>query len=188
MASPGPEPTSTESGPRLAPTTADQRDPETNTLIDSLGGLNIFTTLAHHPKALKSWLRFGGHVLAGNSIPEREREMMILRAGWRCRSDYEFGQHTVIGLRAGLTDDEVRRLATEGVSGWSESDSMLVRAVDELVAEHRITDQTWALLEAELSVQQLIDLVFTVGQYVMVSMALNTFGVQREPGVPGWPT
>jgi alkylhydroperoxidase family enzyme len=117
MASPGPEPTSTESGPRLAPTTADQRDPETNTLIDSLGGLNIFTTLAHHPKALESWLRFGGHVLAGNSIPEREREMVILRAGWRCRSDYEFGQHTVIGLRAGLTDDEVRRLAHRGRFG-----------------------------------------------------------------------
>jgi hypothetical protein len=32
-----------------------------------------------------------------------------------------------------------------------------------------------------------MDLVFTVGQYVMTCMALKTFGVQREPGVPGLP-
>ena len=100
--------------PRLAPTTEADWDDETRALLDALGRLNIFTTLAHHPKLLKRWLVFGGHVLAKSTLPDRERELLILRVGWRCGSEYEFGQHTVIGRRLGLTDDEIRRLATDG--------------------------------------------------------------------------
>ena len=40
---------------------------------------------------------------------------------------------------------------------------------------------------ASWSTQQVMDLVFAVGQYQLVSMALRSFGVQREPGVPGFP-
>jgi alkylhydroperoxidase family enzyme len=173
--------------PRIAPTTPDQRDDETNALVDAVGGLNIFATLAHHPKAMKRWLVFGGHVLAKSTLPERERELLILRVGWRCGSEYEFGQHTIIGRRAGLTDDEVARLAADGTDGWSEGDALLVRAADELVADFRIGDDTWAALAERWSDQQLIDLLFTVGQYVLVSMALNSLGVERDEGVPGWP-
>lgn len=174
--------------PRLAPTSEDDWDDETRALLDALGRLNIFTTLAHHPKALKRWLVFGGHVLAKSTLPERERELLILRVGWRCGSEYEFGQHTVIGRRAGLTDDEIARLATDGLDGWSADDAVLVQAADELVADHAIGDDTWARLSARWDDQQVIDLVFAVGQYVLVSMALNTFRVQRDEGVPGWPT
>ena len=47
-------------------------------------------------------------------------------------------------------------------------------------------DETWTALAERWSVEQLMDLVFTVGQYVLVSMALNTFGVQPDEGLPGW--
>jgi alkylhydroperoxidase family enzyme len=174
--------------PRLRPTTADERDDETARLVDSLGGLNIFATLAHHPKLLKRWLVFGNHVLSKSTLPPRERELVILRTGWRCGSEYEFGQHTVIARREGLTDDEIRRLATDGVDGWSDADAALVRAVDELVADHEVSDATWADLATTWSTQQVMDVVFAVGQYALVSMALRTFGVQRDEGVPGFPS
>lgn len=174
--------------PRLAPTVESDWDDATREQLDALGRLNIFTTLAHHPAALRRWLVFGGHVLAKSTLGERERELLILRVGWRCGSEYEFGQHTLIGRRLGLTDDEIRRLATEGLDGWSPHDARWLRAADELVVDHRLGDATWAALAEDLTDQQLIDLVFTVGQYVMVSMALNSFGVQRDEGVPGWPS
>lgn len=173
--------------PRLAPTTEEDWDDETTALLDSLGRLNIFTTLAHHPKALKRWLVFGGHVLARSTLPDRERELLILRVGWRCGSEYEFGQHTVIGERLGITDEEIRRLATDDLGGWSVEDARWIRAADDLVADHRLSDATWAALAEDLTDQQLIDLVFAVGQYVMVTMALNSFGVELDEGVPGWP-
>lgn len=174
--------------PRLAPTTEDDWSDETRVIIESNGQLNIFTTLAHHPKLLKRWLVFGTHVMVKSTLAPRDREILILRAGWRCGSDYEFGQHTIIGRGVGLTDHEIARLATDGLDGWSNADAVLLRATDELVADHRLSDATWGELSSRMEVEQLIDLVFTVGQYVLVSMALNSFGVQRDEGVPGWPT
>ena len=174
--------------PRLDPVDPAHINDETAQLLDALGGLNIFTTLAHHPKLLKRWLVFGNHILNGNSLGERERELVILRVGWRCASEYEFGQHTVIGERCGLTAHEVRRLAIESRDGWSAPDALLVTATDELVDTHTLTDDTWQALADLLDTQAILDLIFTVGQYVLVSTALNTLGVRLDDGVPSWPT
>lgn len=153
------------------------------------GSLNIFTTLARHPKLLKRWLVFGNHVLAKSTLPARERELAILRVGWRCGAEYEFGQHTIIGQRAGVTDDEIVALTRDLADGaWSEADRTVLVAVDELHDDQCITDQTWAALAQRWTEQQLLDLVFTVGQYTLVSMALNSLGVVRDDGVPGFPT
>lgn len=174
--------------PRLAPTTEADWDDETRTLVERSGGLNIFATVAHHPKALKRWLVFGAHVMAKSTLADRERELVILRVGWRCGSDYEFGQHTLIGRSVGLTDEEIARVAVSSLEGWSQDDARWLRAADELVEQHRLSDATWEELSERLDPQQLIDLVMTAGQYVMVSTLLNTFQVQREDGVPGWPS
>jgi len=174
--------------PRLAPTTAADWDEETTALMAASGGLNIFATIAHHPKLLKRWLVFGGHVLAKSTLPSRERELVILRTGWRCGSEYEFGQHTVIGLGNGLDEADITRLTGPvDAPGWSPGDAVLVRAVDELIDDHCLSDETWEALVTSWSTKQVIDLVFAVGQYQLVSMALRSFGVQREPGVPGFP-
>src|SRR5688572_24569018 len=152
------------------------------TLPRGVGGgriLAIFTTLARHPKLLKRWLVFGNHVLFKSTLPARERELVILRTGWLCRSEYEFGQHTRIGKACGLTDEEIRRIiAGPEASGWSELDRLLLKATDELHEAHMISDATWEALSRHYDVQQLMDLVFAVGQYTLVSMALNTLGVQ----------
>ncbi len=150
--------------------------------------LNIFATLAHHPKLMKRWLVFGNHVLAKSSLPAREREIVILRIGWLCQAEYEFGQHTVIGKQTGLSDEEIKRI-TQGpdADGWCELDTLLLRAVDELHADAMVSDATWKSLSTQLSTEQLLDLVFAVGQYNLVSMALNTLGVQLDEGVPGFP-
>jgi len=150
--------------------------------------LNIFRTLANYPKLAKRWLVFANHVLAKNSLPPREREILILRIGWLCRAEYEWAQHVVIGKREGLSDDEIRRIG-EGpdASGWSPLDRALLRATDELHGDACISDATWADLSKHLNSQQLMDVVFTVGNYNLVSMALNSLGVQLDPGLAGFP-
>lgn len=179
------------SDPRLEPLTDEQLDDETRRVLDRarMRGqvFNIFRTLAHHPKLLERWMVFGTHILNKSSLPPRERELVILRIGWLCRSEYEWGQHVLIGRLAGLTDEEILRIkAGPEEAGWSDLDSALLRAVDELHAEAFISDPTWQALAAQLTNQQLLDLIFTVGQYNMVAMALNTLGVQLDEGVPGF--
>ena len=176
------------STPRVPPLADDQITPEIRERIFGGPILNIFRTLAHHPALMKRWLVFGTHVLSKSTLPERERELVILRIGWLCRSGYEWGQHVVIGKSAGLTDDEIARIPKGAdAAGWSASDRALLRATDELHGDAFISDPTWTELSRSLSTQQLMDLVFTVGQYNLVSMALNSFGVQPEPGLPPMP-
>lgn len=174
--------------PRVAPLRDDQLDPE---LRERFGGgpiLNIFRTLAHHPKLMKRWLVFGNHILGKNSMSPREREIVILRIGWLCRAGYEWGQHVQIGRECGLSDDEIERIADgPDAPGWSDLERVLMRATDELHADAFVSDATWVALSAEYSTEQCMDLVFTVGQYNLVSMALNTLGVQPEGDMPKLP-
>jgi len=148
---------------------------------------NIFSTLSRHPKLLKRWLVFGNHVLAKSSLPPREREIIILRMGWLCRAEYEWGHHVAIGKEAGLSAQDIERIATgPDSSGWDPFEAVLLRAVDELHADCRIGDSTWKALAARYSTQQILDLIFTAGQYRLVSMALNSIGVQLEEGFEGF--
>jgi len=59
--------------------------------------------------------------------------------------------------------------------------------VDELHKDAFISNSTWVALAEQYTEQQLIDLVLTVGQYNMIAMALNSFGVQLGEGVTGFP-
>ena len=176
------------SSPRLEPLDPSVLDDETKKYVPG-DALNIFRTLARHPKLLKRWLVFGSHVLAKSTLSPRERELLILRTGWRCGAEYEFGQHTVIGRDAGLTDAEIVALDARRLDDhdWSEADRTLLTAADELHDDQCITDATWTALAATRTDEQLLDLVFTVGQYTLVSMALNSCGVQLDEGVSGFP-
>jgi alkylhydroperoxidase family enzyme len=178
----------TQGPPRVPSSVASDWDDRTREVLDQLGRLNIFTVLAHHPELLRHWLVFGRHVLVDSTLPARERELVILRTGWLCRSEYEFGQHRVLGALAGLTEEEIRRVTEdEPGNGWSERDRTLLLATDQLVAEHALDDGLWERISADWSLRQVMDLVFTVGQYVLVSTALNTFRVPLDEGFEGFP-
>ncbi len=147
---------------------------------------NIFKTLANHPKLAGRFARWGDQVLFRSSLSPRDRELAILRTGWLCRAPYEWHHHVAIGLEhAGMSEADIELARAGPLAGSDAPDDVLLRAVDELVGDHFISDVTWKALAARLSETQLVDLVFAVGQYTMVSMALNSFGVQLEPDYGG---
>lgn len=172
--------------PRIPPLPREGRDPDVDELLAGFrrpdgSELHIFTTLARHPKLLKRWSAFGGVLLYRGRLGHRERELLILRTGYLTRAHYEWGQHVEIGLAAGLTDDEIARVAVgPDDSAWSAADSALLRAADELHADARISDTTWADLAERYDEQQLIEVCMTVGQYHLVAFTLNSLGVEPE--------
>jgi alkylhydroperoxidase family enzyme len=182
----------TTTAPRVAPLPPEQWDADTAKILETskMGGrvLNIFATLAHHPDLLRRWMVFGTHVLVKSTLAPRQRELLILRTGWNCRAEYEWGQHVVIGRLVGLTDEEITRV-TQGpdAPGWDPFEAALLRAADELHRDARIGDATWQALSARYDTKQLLDLIFAVGQYTLVSMALNSLGVQLDEGIAGFP-
>jgi alkylhydroperoxidase family enzyme len=150
--------------------------------------MNVYRTLIRHPALAQRFFVFGRYILSESTLPPRDRELVILRVGWLCQSEYEWSRHTILALRVGLTDEEIRRIiAGPTAHGWSSFDATLLQAVDELHETMCISDSTWTTLGQRYSEQQLMDLVFTVGEYTLVSMALNSFGVQLDPETTGFP-
>ncbi len=177
------------SKPRVAPLESAQWDDSAREVMSRFKGepLNIFKTMVNHPELLKRWVVFANHILGKSTLPERERELVILRIGYLCKSGYEWGQHVLIARRAKLSDDEIRNIKTgPSAKNWSAVDRLLLQATDELHADAHVSDATWRGLSEHFNTQQLMDIVFTVGQYNLVSMALNSFGVQADPGLPGF--
>jgi alkylhydroperoxidase family enzyme len=172
--------------PRIAPVPDAELDADQKEILAPMGDrvLNIFRTMVRAPKAAKGFLAWGNYVLSRrNDLPAREREIVILRIGYLCKAGYEWTQHVPIGVRAGLTDDEVARIKQGAPApGWSAADQALLRASDELHHDQFITDATWAALKAHFTDKQCMDVVFTAGQYTQVSMILNSFGVQLDAG------
>jgi 4-carboxymuconolactone decarboxylase len=176
------------SEPRVAPVDPEDLDERAKEVLASVARpdgtvLRIFGTLAHHPKLLKRWSAFGGTLLYGGELPARDREVLILRTGWRCDAEYEWGQHVEIGKACGLTDDDIARIAGPVDDTWPQPDRVLARAADELHDDACLSDATWAELAEKYSVQQLIEVCMVVGQYHLVAFTLNSLGVVPEPGL-----
>ena len=142
--------------------------------------LNIFRVLMNHPQLARRWTVFAGHVLHKQTLAPRARELLILRIGWLNQAEYEWAQHVEIARRSGISTEEIERIKRGPGSGWNVFEAALIQAVDDLYENSVVSDQTWATLAANLSLQQLMDLVFTVGQYNPVSWALNSFGVPLD--------
>lgn len=150
--------------------------------------LNIFGVLGRHPKLLKRFNLLGGYLLNKGLLPEREREIVILRVGANAKAQYEFGQHTVIGKQCGLTDEEIAALTKSPADfDWSVDDRNLIALADELHADDCVTDVTWALLAERWTDEEMIELLIVGGFYRMVSGFLNSAGIELDDGIPGFP-
>lgn len=169
----------------LAP--AEPRHPLPPRRDDRPKGLNILGLLAHHPELARAYHTFNGHVLFGTTLSLRQRELLILRVAALRDAEYEWLQHKVVGGDIGLTSDEIDR-AAEGpdAAGWDPFEAALVRAADELLADACLTDETYDALAGELGPQQLLDLVFTVGTYDLLAMAMRTFGLEVDDDLAIW--
>lgn len=174
--------------PRIAPLRDDELTPEQRDRVEKARQkdgslLNIFRTLVRAPDAFRAFNWWGGYVLGRNSLSARDREIVILRTGWLCRSGYEWTQHHRIGLASGLKAEEIERIKLgAGAEGWTQAERALLTATDDLHRDQFVSNAAWAALQQHYSERQCMDLVFTAGQYTQVSMILNSFGVQLDPG------
>jgi len=177
---------------RIAPVPPAERSGQIRELLDHARvgtgpDANIFTTLVRAPGLYRRWLPFGGKLLAGK-LPPRDRELLILRTGWNCRAEYEWAQHARIALDCGLTTEDIRRVVLDpATAGWAPFDGTLLRAADELHLSSTVTERTWSEMADRYDTEQLIEVPMLVGHYHLVAMALNTFGVELDDGLTGFP-
>jgi 4-carboxymuconolactone decarboxylase len=172
---------------RVSPLPADEWDDKVDHALSGLlpaerrnptDAGNLLSTLVRHPKLTRAFLRFNNHLLFSATLPARVRELAVLRVAHRRGCEYEWRHHVDMGREAGLTDDVI-----EGIQRGEATDDLdiaVLHAVDELEDKSIISDPTWAALSEHLDERQLMDLVFTIGCYGALAMAINTFGVEPD--------
>jgi alkylhydroperoxidase family enzyme len=149
-------------------------------------GLNALGVLAHHPELTEAYHHLIGHALFATTISVRQRELIILRVAHQRDAAYEWAQHAFLAGEAGITAEEVARVRLGAdAGGWDPLEAALLASVDELLTGARIADATYGRLADELSTQQIMDVVFTVGAYDVLAMALRTFEVELDEDL--WP-
>lgn len=172
---------------RVSPLPADEWDDKADHALSGLlpaerrnptDAGNLLSTLVRHPKLTRAFLRFNNHLLFSSTLPARVRELAVLRVAHRRGCEYEWRHHVDMGREAGLTDDVI-----DGIQRGEATDNLdtaVLHAVDELEDKSIISDSTWAALSEHLDERQRMDLVFTIGCYGALAMAINTFGVEPD--------
>jgi 4-carboxymuconolactone decarboxylase len=167
----------------LRPLPAAEWDASLNSIVDAMGGrpLAVHGLLANHPALLKAWWDIRNYTIAGGDLGQRNAELVILRVARQMKNWYEWGSHVQRGMAAGLTEADI-----EGIKSgpqdprWSDADSVLLQAVDELVADHGISGQTMSALKKHFSGQQILDVIVTHGAYVILGCMLNSWDVELD--------
>jgi alkylhydroperoxidase family enzyme len=150
--------------------------------------LNILRTIAHHPRLLQPFLGFAATLAAAGVLPRRASEILALRAAWNCASAFEWGHHVLYARSAGLSENEIARVAAgPEATGWDDEDRALLRAADELHRDKDVTQPTWQMLRQRWDTAQLVEITFIVGHYTMLSMVANATGVPLEADLPAMP-
>jgi alkylhydroperoxidase family enzyme len=172
---------------RITPLGVDEPDEDQQAVLATLtpeyASFNVYRTLARSPKAFERLIAMGGYVRSpGNGLSPRERELVILRTGYLCKAGYEWAQHSIIGLSTGLSEPEIQAIKRDtAATAFPPQEKALLRATDELHEIQFISDKVWSELKKHYSDKQCMDLIYTFGHYTVVSMLVNSVGMQLDP-------
>lgn len=142
-------------------------------------------TMAQHPQLAIAYNTFGKHILLTSTIAVRPRELIVLRCAWHLKCQYEWHYHVKYGLAAGLTIEEiaaVRDGPDSSVWDGKAEDRLVLTAVDELIGNSILSDETWAALSGIFDKRQIMDLLFTIGNYVILGWAAGSMGIPVDEG------
>ncbi len=145
---------------------------------------NVINVMANHPPLAMAWSHFGKFFMTGHTLSKRQLEIVVLRVAVLVNSPYEWHNHVGYAIQEGITLEEIAAIRDfpNGDHFFIEEEAAIISACGELIKGNNVTDATWATLQKTLRQDQMMDLVFLIGNYVMTSWGLSAFGVPIEGG------
>jgi 4-carboxymuconolactone decarboxylase len=140
----------------------------------------VMELFAHHVPLSETFLKFTDVFISDDStLDPRVRELLILRVAWRAHSGYEWDQHRRIGGDAGLSDAQLNAVpAGAQGAGWTDTERALLSAVDELIDDFAVSDDTWSTLASSFEPAQIVEMLFVVNGYLCLAGVLNSLGLR----------
>ena len=142
---------------------------------------NGISSLLHHPQLAAAFLNFNGQLLWEPVLAPRLRELIVLRVARRTRSQYEWLQHAKLSQRYDVTPEEVEAIANGDDGVFSDLETDVLHATDQLLESYQVEDETWERLAAALDEKTRLELLFVVGTYTSLAMVFNGIGIELDP-------
>jgi 4-carboxymuconolactone decarboxylase len=143
-----------------------------------VGAGNVLSTLVRHPDLTAAYLPFNAYLLTNSTLSPRIREVALLRVVYRRDCDYLWSHHLPLAARAGLSELEIDAIRRGELA--DAADQAALNAVDDLVDQGTVSAAVWTELGRHFTDVQRMDLVFTIGGYYLLAIAVNTFGIEDE--------
>jgi len=167
----------------MKPLAIDEWDASLQQVIEDMQGrpLQIHCLLANHPDLLNAWWNYRMHSVRGGDLAQRDCELVILRVAVHMEAWYEWAAHVVRGAAAGLSMNEIDRVARgPTANGWNRQDAALLESVDQLIENHRIDPETLSTLGEFFSDKKILDIISLQGMYVSIACIIGAFGIEIE--------
>ncbi len=156
-------------------------DEETREYLDRLPPMNIFRMMAHAETVMPRFVRMGNALLGKTELDPQLREMAIVRVGHLSQATYELHQHNALCRKLGMPEDKIEALAGKADAPvFSKLERMVLEFADTVVRDVRAPDAMFEALRKELGERQMVELVLTIGYYMMTCRFLENFGVDIE--------
>lgn len=146
----------------------------------------MLLALMCHPDLYERVAGLSIQLLGQGALRPRDRELVVLRVAWLCQAPYEWGEHVRMAKREGISSVEIENI-TFGSSHkcWTQYESALIKAAEELHSNAMISDATWAVLAETLDDRQLFELTVLVGQFTLVAYFQNALRFKLSRGNEG---
>jgi len=180
----------TDPAPRVPQITEAERTDEVRAMIAAIAGAGtanvdnhyVLKTFAQHPALTHPFLDFNLHLLTTSTLPVRLRQIAILRVAWEKRVRYMWASHIRMSLSLGLTGADIEAVKSGAASPhWSDFERVIIRVTDQSLAQSDLDDELWDAVSTGFNRQQIMDLLFTIGAYVLLALVFNATRIQREP-------
>jgi alkylhydroperoxidase family enzyme len=145
--------------------------------------LNVFRMMAHAETAFRPLLSFGTAVLARQQLSPKLRELAILRVAQLSPARYEWVQHVPIARATGATEAQVAALEKGEIDAacFDALERSVLRFTTEVLRDVRASDATFADLAGRVSAREIVELILTVGYYMMIARLLESTAVDLDP-------
>ena len=147
--------------------------------------LNLYRILPHAPEAALGFLALGRALLTQTSIDPALREVAILRVGALCDARYEVHQHRRVARGSGLSDAQIDAvLDLSSAEGLDARQRLVAEFTDAVVRDVKAPAQLNERVAAEFTDRGWLELLMTIGFYLLVSRVLENVEVDIEDGNP----
>ena len=141
-----------------------------------------FAALLHSPELASRTARLGAYIRFESGLSGEIREVAILTVARQMDCRYEWAMHVPLARKAGVREEAIVAIrAHRAPAGLTDDEAQIVGYVNQLLASHRVDEETYRALEARLGLRALVELTATAGYYGMIACTLNAFDVMPGP-------